>query len=116
MNTTINFFFYDQHRKLSIGDTVTVAQVKYGETRGERAKLEKITARYAEFVTTSGSRVKVYAQGTALGRWYLGHRLPTGWEKDGWFIDTDPEREIIEKHPEYLAFVKKTGDFEWRDR
>ena len=68
MNTTINFFFYDQHRKLSIGDTVTVAQVKYGETRGERAKLEKITARY------------------------------------------------IEKHPEYLAFVKKTGSYEWRDR
>lgn len=117
MDTTINFFFYDQHRKLSIGDIVTVAQVKYGETRGERATLSKVTARYAEFVTTSGSRVKVYARSVPGGGcWYLGHRLPTGWEKDGWFIDTDPEREIIEKHPEYLAFVKKTGGFEWRDR
>lgn len=116
MDTTINLWFYDKQRKISIGDTVTVAQVKYGETRGERARLEKITARYAEFVTTSGSRVKVYAQATALGSWYLGHRLPTGWEKDGWFIDPDPEREIIEKHPEYLARIKKTGGFEWRDR
>lgn len=117
METTINFYFYDKRRELSIGDTVTVAQVKYGETRGERATLSKVTARYAEFVTTSGSRVKVYAQSVPGGGcWYLGHRLPTGWEKDGWFIDTDPEREIIAKHPEYLSFVKKTGSFEWRDR
>ena len=117
METTIDFWFYDNHRKLAMGDIVTIAQVKYGETRGERATLSRVTSRYAEFVTASGSRVKVYAQSTPSGGcWYLGHRLPTGWEKDGWFIDTNPEREIIEKHPEYLAYIKKTGNFEWRDR
>lgn len=116
MDTTISFYFYDKQRNLSIGDVVTVAKVEHGECVGERARMEKVTARYAEFITTSGSRVKVYSQGTALNRWYLGHLLPTGWQKNGWFVDTDPEREIIEKHPEYLAFVKKTGAFEWRDR
>lgn len=116
MGTTINFYFYDKRRELAIGDLVTVAQVKFGETRGERATLSKVTARYAEFVTTTGSRVKVYAHRAGSSCWHMGHRLPTGWENDGWFIDPDPEREIIERHPEYLAFAKKTGRYEWRDR
>lgn len=115
--TTILFYFYDKKRELAIGDTVTVAQAKYGEISGERATLVNVTARYAEFVTTTGSRVKVYAQSFPSGaKWYLGHRLPTGWEKDGWFVDIDAERAIVQKHPQYLAFVKKTNSYEWRDR
>lgn len=117
MDTTIDFYFYDRHRKLSIGDTVTVAKVEHGECVGERATLSKVTARYAEFVTTSGSRVKVFARSDGCGNiWYLGHRLPTGWQKNGWFVDTNPERKITEKHPEFLVYVEKTGCFEWRDR
>lgn len=115
MTSSIHMYFYDKQRDLVIGDTVTLAHVKYGETRGERAKLVKIAQRYAEFESTSGSRVKVYAQSTPSGStWYLGHNLPKGWKADGWFIDVNPEREIVAKHPEYLAQTK-TG-FEWRDR
>lgn len=115
MTNGIHMYFYDKRRDLAIGDTVTLAHVKYGETRGERARLVKIAQRYAEFESTSGSRVKVYAQGTRAGHaWYLGHSLPKGWKDGGWFIDVNPEREIIETRPEYLAQTK-TG-FEWRDR
>lgn len=117
MDTTINFYFYDKQRSLSIGDTVTVAKVEHGECVGERATLSKVTARYAEFVTTSGARVKVFASSDGCGNiWYLGHRLPTGWHKNGWFVDTDTDRKITERHPEYLVYVEKKGDFEWRDR
>ena len=112
MGTTINLYFYNNHRELSIGDTVTVAKVFLGEAFGERARLEKVTARYAEFVTTSGSRVKVYAQGSL----YLGHYLPTGWRNDGWFIDTDPNREITEQHPVYSVYSEKTHNYEKRDK
>lgn len=38
MDTTIDFYFYDRHRKLSIGDTVTVAKVEHGECVGESAQ------------------------------------------------------------------------------
>lgn len=115
MTSSIHMYFYDKQRDLAIGDTVTLAHVKYGETRGERAKLVKITQRYAEFESTSGSRVKVYAQSArSWNTWYLGHNLPRGWKVDGWFIDVNPEREIIETRPEYLVQTK-TG-FEWRDR
>lgn len=115
MTSSIHMYFYDKQRDIVIGDTVTLAHVKCGETCGERAKLVKIAQRYAEFESTSGSRVKAYAQSTRSGStWYLGHSLPKGWKDDGWFIDVNPEREIVEKHPEYLARTK-TG-FEWRDR
>ena len=112
MADSIRMYFYDKQRDLVLGDTVTFAQTKFGEVRGERAKLVKIAQRYAEFESTSGSRVKVYAQ--SGNAWYLGHRLPKGWEAAGWFIDVDPEREIVKKHPEYLAQTK--SGFEWRDR
>lgn len=117
MDTTINFYFYSKHRELSIGDSVTVAKVEHGECVGERAVLSKVAARYAEFVTTSGARVKVYARTDGCGSiWYLGHRLPAGWQNGGWFVDVDPEREITVRHPAYLVYVEKNGDFEWRDR
>lgn len=113
MADSIRMYFYDKSRDLVPGDTVTFAHVKFGEVRGERAKLVKIAQRYAEFESTSGSRVKVYAQ--SGNAWYLGHRLQKGWQDDGWFIDVDPEREITtKKHPEYLAQTKSGS--EWRDR
>lgn len=115
MTGCIHMYFYDRQREIELGDTVTFAQAKFGEVRGERARLVKIAQRYAEFESASGSRVKVYAQGTRAGNaWYLGHNLPKGWKDDGWFIDINPEREIVEKHPEYLARTK--AGFEWRDR
>lgn len=115
MSDRIRMYFYDKQRDIALGDTVTFAQAKYGEVRGERAKLVKITQRYAEFESTSGARVKVYSQSVPSGNtWYLGHHLPKAWQADGWFIDVNPEREITKKHPEYLARTK--SGFEWRDR
>ena len=115
MADSIRMYFYDKSRDLALGDTVTFAHVKFGEARGERAKLVKIATRYAEFESTSGSRVKVYAQSTRSGNtWYLGHNLPKCWQAAGWFIDVDPEREIVKRHPEYLAQTKSGS--EWRDR
>ena len=111
---TISFYFYDTQRDLNIGGVVTFAQAKFGEIRGERATLRKVDARYAEFVSETGSVVKVYAQNAGSYCYYLGHKLPKGWEQDGWFIDTNPNREIVKKHPEYLH-TGKSG-FEWRDR
>lgn len=114
---TITLYFYGKSREIAVGDTVTVFKIWHGESVGERAKLTRVAARFAEFTTDSGSRVKVFAHSGALGStWYLGHKPAKGWEKGGWRVDPDESREIEVRHAEYLAFNNKTLCYEWRDR
>ena len=64
MECTITLFFYGRQRQISIGERVTVMCHKYGEAVGERATFAKLTSRYAEFITETGSRIKVYGMKT----------------------------------------------------
>lgn len=102
--TTINFWFYDKKCELAIGDTVTVFCANYGHFIGERATLYAVRQRYAEFVTESGSVVKVYAHKAGGGMtYYLGHMLPAGWRKWGWLVDPNPDRTLTKiRQPKYL--------------
>lgn len=101
---TIDFWFYNKKYEMAIGDTVTVFRANHGRFTGERATLSAVRQRYAEFVTESGSVVKVYAHTVCGGTtYYLGHRLPTGWREWGWLIDPSPDRTLTEiRQPKYL--------------
>ena len=102
--TTITFYFYDKKYDVALGDTVTVFCANYGHVIGERATLSAVRQRYAEFVTASGSVVKVYAHTVGDRTYYLGHMLPTGWRKWGWLVDPNPNRPLNEvRQPKYLS-------------
>lgn len=115
-SATITLYFYDKKRQVAMGDTVTVFKTLHGERVGERAKLTRVAARFAEFTTDSGSRIKVFAHDGQFGTWYLGHKPAKGWEKDGWRVDPDGAREINTQKAQYLAFNNKTLNYEWLDK
>ena len=119
-NETINLYFNDECRAITIGDTVTVFRTfgRYSvEHRGERAKFTRLTSKYAEFTTDSGSRVKVYGRNAFMGSMmYLGHYPAGGFKEAGYVVTGDAAHEIEIEKVQYLAWDKKTGVCEWRDK
>ena len=120
MENTITLYFYGNPRTLSIGGRVTVMCRKYGGTVGERATFTKLASRYAEFVTDTGSRIKVYGiEDYRSGKYDLfdGHRVGAGWKKNGWVVDPDESAELDQiQHAEYTHYNPKTFNYETRDR
>lgn len=119
-NETINLHFYDKRREITIGDTVTVFRAvgRYNpELRGERAKFTRLTSKFAEFTTDSGSRVKVYGRNAFTGAMqYLGHFPAGGFKEAGYVVDVNAEREVIAEKVKYLAWNKKTCGYDWLDK
>lgn len=120
MENTITLFFYGQQRRIPLGGRVTVMCREYGGAVGERATFTKLAARYAEFVTDTGSRIKVYGiEDYRSGKYDLfdGHHVGAGWKKNGWFVDPDENAELDTiRHAEYTHYNPKTFNYERRDR
>ena len=120
MENTITLFFYGQQRQISLGERVTVRCHEYGKAVGERATFAKLAPRYAEFVTETGSSIKVYGMKTYKAGAYDmfdGHHVGTGWKKNGWAVDPDENAELdTVRHAEYTRYNPKTFNYEQHDR
>lgn len=120
MESTITLFFYGRQRQISLGERVTVMCHKYGGAVGERATFVKLTPRYAEFVTETGSSIKVYgmkAHKAGAYDMFDGHHVGTGWKKNGWVVDPSDAAPLdTVQHAEYTRYNPKTFNYERRDR